>query len=76
MYVCVCRAVTEKQIESAVTAGARRLRDLRLELGVTEECGRCAQCAKQCLHEALEQHVPLAHSARGHRPYLLIQEAA
>lgn len=55
MYVCICRAVTEKHIETAVQAGARRLRDLRQQLGVTEECGRCAQCAKQCLDGAVEQ---------------------
>ena len=54
MYVCVCRAVTEKDIESAVAGGARRLRDLRIELGVTEECGRCAKCARQCLAAALD----------------------
>lgn len=75
MYVCVCRAITEKQIESAVVGGARRLRDLRVELGVTEECGRCARCAKQCLHQALDQHAPLL-SQHGNRTFPLIQEAA
>lgn len=76
MYVCVCRAVTEKQIESAVAGGARRLRDLRIELGVTEECGRCAQCAKACLHEALDTHAPVGHTPRANRTFTLIQEAA
>lgn len=75
MYVCVCRAVTEKHIESAVVGGARRLRDLRAELGVTEDCGRCAQCAKQCLHAALGQHAPGTAASPSHRP-ILIQEAA
>ncbi|WP_374246572.1 (2Fe-2S)-binding protein [Zoogloea sp.] len=75
MYVCVCRAVTEKHIESAVVGGARRLRDLRAELGVTEDCGRCAQCAKQCLHAALDQHAPGTATRPPHRP-ILIQEAA
>lgn len=41
MYVCVCRAVTERQIEAAVKDGARHLRDLRTELGIIEDCGRC-----------------------------------
>ncbi len=77
MYVCVCRAVTEKHIETAVAAGARRLRDLRAELGVTEECGRCAKCAKQCLSQALDQHAPPTfHRPRSDGPFLLIQEAA
>lgn len=76
MYVCVCRAITEKQIESAVAGGARRLRDLRVELGVTEECGRCARCAKQCLHQALDKQHPPQILPHGIRTFPLIQEAA
>ncbi|MCK9259147.1 MAG: (2Fe-2S)-binding protein [Azoarcus sp.] len=53
MYVCVCNAVTERQIEHAVRQGANTLRQLRLELGVSAECGRCATCARDCLHAAL-----------------------
>ncbi|WP_374487431.1 (2Fe-2S)-binding protein [Zoogloea sp.] len=56
MYVCVCRAVTDKHIDRAVQEGATRLRDLRSLLGVTEECGRCAQCAKECLDDAKLRH--------------------
>ena len=53
MYVCVCNAVTERHIENAVEQGARRMRDLHRELGVSAECGRCARCAHQCLKSAL-----------------------
>lgn len=52
MYVCVCRAVTDRQIREAAQNGARTLKDLRRELGVTSDCGRCASCAHECLHEA------------------------
>ena len=52
MYVCVCQAVTDRQIREAVQGGARTLKDLRRDLGVTRDCGRCASCARQCLHEA------------------------
>ncbi|HRQ56200.1 MAG TPA: (2Fe-2S)-binding protein [Azoarcus taiwanensis] len=55
MYICVCNAVTERHIEHAVRQGARRMRDLRQNLGVTSECNRCATCAKQCLNSALER---------------------
>lgn len=54
MYICVCNAITERQIEQAVRQGARRMRDLRTHLGVTAECGRCASCAHQCLKSALK----------------------
>jgi bacterioferritin-associated ferredoxin len=52
MYVCVCQAVTDRQIREAVQSGARTLRDLRRDLGVTRDCGRCASCARDCLNEA------------------------
>lgn len=53
MYVCVCNAVTESHIARAIEDGARHLRDLRATLGVTAECGRCAKCAKACIHKTL-----------------------
>jgi bacterioferritin-associated ferredoxin len=52
MYICVCKAVTEKQIFQAAQAGARHVKDLKKSLGVASECGRCAQCAKSCLRDA------------------------
>ena len=52
MYVCVCQAVTERQIREAAQGGARTLKDLRRDLGVTRDCGHCASCARQCLQEA------------------------
>ncbi|MCE1239730.1 MAG: (2Fe-2S)-binding protein [Azonexaceae bacterium] len=51
MYVCVCQAVTDRQIREAAEGGARTLKDLRRDLGVTSECGRCATCAHECLKE-------------------------
>lgn len=67
MYVCICRAVTEKHIETAVKAGARHLRDLRTELGIIEDCGRCARCAKQCMDRSIEEA-----GARQERPLMLL----
>ena len=70
MYVCVCQAVTDRQIHQAVLNRARTLKDLRRDLGVTLDCGRCASCAHDCLKEAqsgrcqtLPQAVPLAMAA-------------
>jgi bacterioferritin-associated ferredoxin len=51
MYVCVCAAVTDRQIHQAAREGAATLGDLRRDLGVAAECGRCASCARQCLRE-------------------------
>jgi bacterioferritin-associated ferredoxin len=51
MYICVCQAVTDRQIREAAQGGARTLKDLRRELGVTRDCGRCASCARDCMNE-------------------------
>lgn len=64
MYVCVCRAVTDGQIREAAQGGARTLRDLRRDLGVTSDCGRCASCARECLQDACNGAKP----GKVHRP--------
>lgn len=55
MYVCICRAVRETDIHAAVASGAcRKVRDLRVQLGVAADCGRCAGCARDVLKDALQ----------------------
>ncbi|ACR12814.1 (2Fe-2S)-binding protein [Teredinibacter turnerae] len=53
MYICLCNAVTEKQVAEAIANGARCMKDLRHHLGVTKTCGRCAQCASECLRNSV-----------------------
>jgi len=49
MYVCVCNAVTERDIAEAVDAGARSLCDLSASLGVGTCCGQCEPMAEALL---------------------------
>ena len=53
MYICLCNAITERQIVQAAQLGARSPEDLARELGVGLGCGRCVSCAKALLHEAV-----------------------
>lgn len=53
MYVCVCHAVTDRDIAAAVADGTRSLRELRQQTGLASTCGRCAQCAHACLKDAV-----------------------
>lgn len=53
MYVCICKAVSDKKIRSAVDNGACTLRDLSRELGVGTCCGKCVPAARELLAEAL-----------------------
>ena len=55
MYVCVCKAVTDRQIHRAVENGASTLRELAQDLGVATQCGKCAKCAHSVLCEAKAQ---------------------
>jgi bacterioferritin-associated ferredoxin len=49
MYICICNAVTERQVCAAVDAGATTLRDLQAELGVATQCGCCTARVMMCL---------------------------
>ena len=52
MYVCVCKAVTDKQIRRAAARGVDNLYELRESLGVASGCGGCAEMAESILDEA------------------------
>lgn len=52
MYICVCNAVTEHHVNTAIEAGATSVKALNRELGVGGECGACIDCAKSCLKKA------------------------
>ena len=55
MYVCVCNAVTDRDIHEAAERGAQTMKDLREQLKVATCCGRCAPCARRVLREAVAE---------------------
>jgi bacterioferritin-associated ferredoxin len=52
MYVCICKAVTDKQIRRAAAKGVDNLYELRESLGVASGCGSCAGAAEAILRES------------------------
>ncbi len=58
MYICLCHSVTDNDIRACVEDGARSMRDLRRELGVASQCGKCACHAREVLKDSLAS--PLA----------------
>jgi bacterioferritin-associated ferredoxin len=60
MYVCICNGVTDRDIHAAASRGARTVKDLRRELGVAADCGKCASCARELLCEARRDAAPAA----------------
>lgn len=51
MYVCVCNAVTDRDIIKAAENGASSLDDLTNTLNVASCCGRCSTCARDLLRQ-------------------------
>ncbi len=49
MYICVCNAISERQVQEAVAQGAQALSDLQASLGVATCCGHCAETATEYL---------------------------
>lgn len=53
MYVCLCKGITDSQIKDAVFGGASNLREVRKQLGVMNQCGKCGIMTKQIVEDAL-----------------------
>ncbi|WP_431604117.1 (2Fe-2S)-binding protein [Candidatus Methylocalor cossyra] len=52
MYICICNRVTDGEIRRAMDQrGPCTLRDLRRELGVCSQCGKCAPEVRRLLRE-------------------------
>jgi bacterioferritin-associated ferredoxin len=51
MYICLCNAITDRQIMQAAELGARSPQDLAQHLGIGLGCGRCVSCAEAVLNE-------------------------
>lgn len=73
MYICICNAITERQVRESAKRGARSVEELAGELGVGAGCGRCLECAAVIIKEVLETErpcssgmslIPFAHGRR------------
>ncbi len=52
MYVCICNAITDKQIHQAAESGVTSLWELQKELGVASNCGKCGEMSVSIIREA------------------------
>ena len=60
MYVCICRAVTDREIRAAVEDGTRTVRGLRKQLGCAAQCGKCARQVRDIRDEVVSGQCGLA----------------
>jgi bacterioferritin-associated ferredoxin len=55
MYVCLCKGITDSQIRDAVYDGADSFRDVRQQLGIGTQCGKCACLAKDVIRDTVHE---------------------
>lgn len=60
MYICICRAIRERDVDAAVRAGARRPVDVFRACGRDPQCGGCAAEMRRRIEQttACEQAAP------------------
>ena len=60
MYICICRAIRDREVDAAVRAGARRPVDVFRACGKSPQCGTCACDMRERIAETIarEQAVP------------------
>jgi bacterioferritin-associated ferredoxin len=65
MYICICKAIREREVDAAVRAGARRPADVFRACGKSPQCGTCAcdmrdRIAQAITHERSVEQTLLA----------------
>ena len=57
MYVCLCKAVTDRQIRETISEGATTFAEIGRPLGVATQCGKCCQQAKSIVETAVNRQL-------------------
>jgi bacterioferritin-associated ferredoxin len=65
LYICICNAITERQVRECARSGACSVDQLASELGVGAGCGRCLECASDLLREVVSLTDTPLHSKTG-----------
>ncbi len=55
MYICLCNAITDRDIYCAVRNGTTTLLDLREQLGCCSQCGQCVGEVRQVWDQAIAE---------------------
>lgn len=60
MYVCICNAVRDRDIQAAVDDGVCSMAGLCQSLKVGDRCGRCSAFAEETLKKVLDDTVSVS----------------
>lgn len=63
MYVCICKGITQKQLEEAVSARkGQSAKDVLRALGIGTDCGTCVEEAADQMLQSQNTQPRVAHS--------------
>lgn len=62
MYVCVCKAVSDRKIRQAVDGGVCTLKGLKDRFGVGSVCGRCVPEARALIEQTRNARIVSGHA--------------
>lgn len=71
MYVCICNAVTDKQIRAEARDGCCSLRELSKRTDCATTCGKCARQAREILADEMTRMGLRERDAAPSRPAVL-----
>jgi bacterioferritin-associated ferredoxin len=54
MFVCVCNAVTDREVEAAIDAGAQTPSEVTARCGAGGDCGSCHHMIEQMIEAKLD----------------------
>jgi bacterioferritin-associated ferredoxin len=60
MYLCICQAIRERDVDAAVRAGARRPADVFRACGKSPQCGTCACDLRKRIAQTIDREEALA----------------
>jgi bacterioferritin-associated ferredoxin len=55
MYVCICNAIRDRDVEAAAAEGATKPEQVFARQGCSRRCGRCVETMAELLDEAAER---------------------
>ena len=55
MYICICNAITDREVRAAIDAGATNWREIHSHHGHEPNCGKCECDILDCISKKQEQ---------------------
>ena len=62
MILCLCEAVTERELRSAIQQGARSTHEISKRTRVGRRCGSCMEDVRRLVEEHVEQGASDLHA--------------